>query len=169
MTQMTLDQLRDWRERGTAIGDLDLNGFDFAIRESLQVARHGQKVNRTKLLILESQFGRVHPKLDGLVDYQLWIDTPLDICLARKLIQLGTAEQSTREDSNCWEQMQSWCEMYLQSTAGLLRKQIELVSAASDASVVNDSSLVKLIERSLGVIQQQALVRLGLDDDWLDP
>jgi hypothetical protein len=59
--------------------------------------------------------------------------------------------------------------MYLQSTAGLLRKQIELVSAASDASVVNDSSLVKLIERSLGVIQQQALVRLGLDDDWLDP
>jgi Ni2+-binding GTPase involved in maturation of urease and hydrogenase len=67
------------------------------------------------------------------------------------------------------EHIHSWCEVYLHSTASLLRKQFEIVSVASDAVVVNDSSLAKLIEASLGVIQEQALACLGLDGNWLDP
>ncbi|MEK0427317.1 MAG: hypothetical protein RJB11_3408 [Planctomycetota bacterium] len=169
MTHMTLDQLKDWKDRGMDIGELDLNGFDLAIREIRESSHLGHKNRRIKILILESQFGRVHPKLCDLVDYQLWIDTPLDLCLARKLLQIGTAELENPDGLSYMEHIHSWCEVYLHSTASLLRKQFEIVSVASDAVVVNDSSLAKLIEASLGVIQEQALACLGLDGNWLDP
>lgn len=78
MTTMDPTQLRAWISEGSIVDELNLNGFDKAIRNWIQQVS-SDSGRDPKLLIIESQFGRAHRGLKELVDYQFWIDAPLDM------------------------------------------------------------------------------------------
>jgi energy-coupling factor transporter ATP-binding protein EcfA2 len=171
MTQMDLAELDQWKDRGSSIGELNLNGFDRAIREALgasgSLRAQEPKLLPPKLLIIESQFGRAHPSLADLVDYQIWIEAPLDLCLARKILQLVCIEPGDSNGPLSPVEIRGFCKFYIESTAGLLREQIRQVASVSDATLVNDKNTASMVDEALQIILQRASGSLGLDSDWL--
>jgi uridine kinase len=171
MTQMDLAELEQWKDRGSSIGELNLNGFDRAIREAVGASGNLRakepKLLPPKLLIIESQFGRAHPSLADLVDYQIWIDAPLDLCLARKILQLLSIDPGDSNGAMSPVEIRGLCTLYLESTARLLREQIRQVASVSDATLVNDKNTAKMVDEALQIVVNRASGSLGLDSDWL--
>jgi energy-coupling factor transporter ATP-binding protein EcfA2 len=176
MTQMDMAELEQWKDRGSSIGELNLNGFDRAIREALGASGNLRakepkllppKLLPPKLLIIESQFGRAHPSLADLVDYQIWIDAPLDLCLARKILQLLSIDSGDSNGAMRPVEIRGLCKLYLESTARLLREQIRQVASVSDATLVNDKNTARMVDEALQIVVNRASGSLGLDSDWL--
>jgi energy-coupling factor transporter ATP-binding protein EcfA2 len=171
MTQMDMAELDNWRARGSNIGELSLNGFDRAIRDSLgasgSLRAKKPKLLPPKLLFIESQFGRAHPSLADLVDYQIWIDAPLDLCLARKILQLSSIDSGDSNGAMSPLEISGLCKLYLESTARLLREQIRQVASVSDATLVNDKNTARMVDEALQIVANRASGSLGLDSDWL--
>ena len=171
MTQMDMAELEQWTARGSSIGELNLNGFDRAIREALGASgilrAKKPKLLPPKLLFIESQFGRAHPSLADLVDYQIWIDAPLDLCLARKILQLSSIDSGDSNGAMSPLEISGLCKLYLESTARLLREQIRQVASVSDATLVNDKNTARMVDEALQIVANRASGSLGLDGDWL--
>ena len=171
MTQMDVAELEQWTARGSSIGELNLNGFDRAIREALGASgilrAKKPKLLPPKLLFIESQFGRAHPSLADLVDYQIWIDAPLDLCLARKILQLSSIDSGDSNGAMSPLEISGLCKLYLESTARLLREQIRQVASVSDATLVNDKNTARMVDEALQIVANRASGSLGLDGDWL--
>lgn len=157
MTQMDPEQLRRWISDGCCIDELDLHGFDLAVRRAIAESSRDWRAPDTKLLIIESQFGRAHASLKHLVDYQIWIESPLDLCLARKIFELTAASQIASTQAMGVGEILGFCKNYLDQTAYLLRKQKLLVEQISNHTLVNDRSVPYLVDQALGVLHRQAL------------
>jgi energy-coupling factor transporter ATP-binding protein EcfA2 len=157
MTQMDPEQLRRWISDGCCIDELDLHGFDLAVRRAIAESSRDWRDPDTKLLIIESQFGRAHASLKHLVDYQIWIESPLDLCLARKIFELTAASQIASTQAMGVGEILGFCKNYLDQTAYLLRKQKLLVEQVSNHTLVNDRSVPYLVDQALGVLHRQAL------------
>ncbi len=166
MTQMNLLELEQWRNRGSSIGELNLNGFDEAIRQARK-----ENVQRSpsgpKLLIIESQFGRAHPSLADLIDFQIWIEAPLDFCLARKILQHSCISPGNSHGTLSPVEIIELCKVYLTSTAGLLREQILRVRSVCDAVLVNEKTTASMVDAALEIILNRASATLGFDYDSL--
>jgi uridine kinase len=68
-----------WYRRGS-----DITEFDFPLLYEDVMA----EVNKgTEMIILDYPFGREHPKFSDIIDLHIFIDTPLDIALSRKLMR----------------------------------------------------------------------------------
>jgi len=171
MTQMDVAELEQWTARGSSISELNLNGFDRAIRDSLgasgSLRAKKPKLLPPKLLFIESQFGRAHPSLADLVDYQIWIDAPLDLCLARKILQLSSIDSGDSNGAMSPLEISGLCKLYLESTARLLREQIRQVASVSDATLLNDKNTATMVDEALQIVANRASGSLGLDSDWL--
>ncbi len=171
MTQLDVAELEQWTARGSSISELNLNGFDRAIRDSLgasgSLRAKKPKLLPPKLLFIESQFGRAHPSLADLVDYQIWIDAPLDLCLARKILQLSSIDSGDSNGAMSPLEISGLCKLYLESTARLLREQIRQVASVSDATLVNDKNTARMVDEALQIVANRASGSLGLDSDWL--
>ena len=171
MTQMDVAELEQWTARGSSISELNLNGFDRAIRDSLgasgSLRAKKPKLLPPKLLFIESQFGRAHPSLADLVDYQIWIEAPLDLCLARKILQLSSIDSGDSNGAMSPLEISGLCKLYLESTARLLREQIRQVASVSDATLVNDKNTARMVDEALQIVANRASGSLGLDSDWL--
>ena len=166
MTQMNLLELEQWRNRGSSIGELNLNGFDEAIRQALK-ASDQRSPKGPKLLIIESQFGRAHPSLADLIDFQIWIEAPLDICLARKILQLSCIPPGNSLGTLSPVEITELCKVYLTSTATLLRDQILRVRSVCDAVLVNEKTTASMVDAALEIILNRASATLGFENDSL--
>jgi len=165
MTQMDPVQLRGWIADGCSVEDLNLNGFDMAIRKSILPGESESRRSCPEVLIIESQFGRAHRALSNLIDYQIWIESPLDLCVARKVLEFSRPEQVGSIAEMGVGQIVSFCQNYLELTAQLLRKQKSLVESVSDHTLVNDRSVSYLVDQALGVLYHQTDCLSGLDHD----
>jgi uridine kinase len=162
MTHMDALQLDRWRARGAHIAELNLNGFDVAVRQTIDGTARSTSVSPPKILILESQFGRFHPLLSDLIDFQIWIDVPLDISLARRILQYTRTEMLGDSEATCLAELSGFCEMYLASTASLLREQNRLVEAVCDATLENNRSIAWMVDSALALLQSRALLTFDL-------
>jgi uridine kinase len=80
ITNMTPEQVRDWFVRGA-----DPNEFPLAALAGeldRQVHRHLPDGRRPPV-IFETPFGRLHRATGAFIDLLVWVDTPLDLALAR--------------------------------------------------------------------------------------
>jgi uridine kinase len=64
-------------------------------------AEHSQSVTPAGIIVLEGVLAMSDPTTRRLVDYTIFVDTPLDVCLARRIerdaIQRGRSEASVRD------------------------------------------------------------------------
>lgn len=64
-------------------------------------AEHSQSVRPADIIVLEGVLAMSDPTTRRLVDYTIFVDTPLDVCLARRIerdaIQRGRSEASVRD------------------------------------------------------------------------
>ena len=69
----------EWSEAGADYSLWDLSALEDGLRRLLAE-------NPTYILI-DYPFGRAHPMIAPYLDFALWIDTPLDIALARRVLR----------------------------------------------------------------------------------
>jgi uridine kinase len=136
------------------------------LAEDLEALKRGEpvtdpvtraRIEASRFILFETQFGRWHPASGGPIDFLIWLDTPLDIALARKVRQFAGRQAGTRNRADASEfvaWLHTYLDNYLSVVADLLRLQRETV--ASGADLVIDGTLDPAVQQ-----QQAAQAILG--------
>jgi len=72
--------LYDWWKRGANLLEFDCPGMSDAVEHALN--DHG-----VAYVVLDYPFGRDHPRFREIIDLSVFIDTPLDIAMARRILR----------------------------------------------------------------------------------
>jgi uridine kinase len=86
----------EWHLRGGNLEEFDCSGMRAAVDEEI---RQGKK----KYIVLDYPFGREHSRFRELINLSVWLDTPLDVAMARRILRDYPASSSLnqlREDLN---------------------------------------------------------------------
>ena len=70
----------EWSRRGGDITEFDCPGMRTAVDEEIQKGK-------AKQIILDFPFGRRHPRFADIIDLDVFIDTPLDVAMARRILR----------------------------------------------------------------------------------
>jgi uridine kinase len=98
---------------------------------------HGRVISPARFLLVEEPFGRARRELDGLLDLVVFIDTPLDIALARRVIR--TLESGSREAADQLRHVAADLKVFLQ--IGRRAYQVAIDEARRTSDIVLDGTL----------------------------
>jgi uridine kinase len=139
MTLNSPASMRAWLQAGSDIDAFDFSGLERDL-ERLRAGRpiedpaSGRVSGPAKYVLLETHFGRAHRATGRLIDLMIWIDTPLDVALARNVrtfiaaFPRGSAAQlAERVD---W--MQGYLDAYLDVVRSMLLLQKARVAPGAD-------------------------------------
>jgi len=79
-TNVYPDDFYEWYQRGANLLEFDCPGLSAAIEEEI-------RAQNSRYLILDYPFGRDHPRLRERIDLSVFIDTPLDVAMARRILR----------------------------------------------------------------------------------
>ena len=82
----------EWSRRGADITEFDCPGMRNAVDQEIQRGT-------AKQIILDFPFGRAHPRFADIIDLAVFIDTPLDVAMARRILRdyFGDSQKSSEE------------------------------------------------------------------------
>jgi hypothetical protein len=157
ITNMTHSQVRDWFARGA-----DPN--EFALTELVgELQRQTQRQpadSRRPLVIFETPLGRLHRATGAFIDFLIWVDTPLDIALARATLAfLGVAQRD--KASNAAVEFVKWQTQYMLNypiIRPMYVAQRETISASADLVLDGNLPAEESVERI-----KTALARHGIE------
>jgi uridine kinase len=157
ITNMTHSQVRDWFARGA-----DPN--EFALTELVgELQRQTQRQpadSRRPLVIFETPLGRLHRATGAFIDFLIWVDTPLDIALARATLAfLGVAHRD--KAPNAAVEFVKWQTQYMLNypiIRPMYVAQRETISASADLVLDGNLPAEESIERI-----KTALARHGIE------
>ena len=157
MTERPISAIRQWLSAGAPLAEVPIPGLAAdltALREgrSVRDPLSGAMVQPAPFLLLDSQFGREHPELRALVDFQVWIDVPADLALARKLRQYA-ATMGQEAGFAAW--LDGYLENYQQVVRALLERQRETVGAHADL-VVDGTLPPQVLAEQVALVLKQS-------------
>ena len=93
-------------------------------------------------IILDYPFGKVHREVGEHINSSVWIDTPVDISLARRILRDFTRRSDTRRPlkDNTAEEVSSYLDFYLARHRNTYTRHIDTIKPFSDI-VVNGEKL----------------------------
>jgi hypothetical protein len=170
-TERSLDDIDGWWERGANVGELDLSHVitQLAVMcpdkdpNATAIIRNSRRYT-SRILLLETHFGRLHPGLKPWINYQCWIDVPADIAVARKVAQLSavmrlqlTSSDNDRvnENSNGLRWIENFCKGYLTTTRKLFEMQRQKVRELSEMSIDGQGTPLTVCEEFLRHLPQR--------------
>lgn len=169
MTEKSLEEVEVWFTQGGHVTEFDLADVIEQLKKAcpdkwqlisaklpldstashdsnqLVASGYGSSCGSTgrRLVLLETHFGRLHSALRPWIDFQVWINTPADIAVARKVVQLS--QQMTEQnpavsnfDGLRW--IEKFCSGYLTTTRKLFNLQRQQVGALSDVTIDGEGS-----------------------------
>lgn len=159
VTRQPIEKIRRWMENGADMDEMQIPG----LAEDLLALKQGRAVCNpltrdgtpaVRYILFETQFGRRHVVTGQHIDLLVWVDTPLDLALARKIRQF--IEKLDGRDPDAARSFASWLHQYLGSYLGvvgdLLRIQRDTVGA--DADIVIDGT------RDPAALQQEVVLAI---------
>jgi uridine kinase len=152
-----------WMERGADYDELLIP----QVADDLAALKRGEAVveplrqttiKPAKHILFETNFGRAHRPLGQHIDLLIWIDTPLEIALARKIqeyvgVFLAKHKPERYGDDLAW--LHEWLTNYLRFTRRLLRMQRERVRPGADVVLDGEQDQAGLIEQALREIERR--------------
>ena len=96
------EDLYEWSRRGADVTEFDCSGMRNAVDEEIQRGK-------AKQIILDYPFGRRHPRFADIIDLAVFIDTPLDIALARRILRDYSVENQEVLE-NLWSELTHYLE-----------------------------------------------------------
>lgn len=146
MTEQPIEEVRRWMQDGADLNQMPVPG----LAEALQALKAGRavidplaraEIPAAKCILFETQFGRRHAATGRHIDFLVWIDTPLDMALARKVRQFsGSLDLRNPQEVNAFAPwLKGYLDNYLDVVGALLRVQRDTVGA--DADLVVDGAL----------------------------
>lgn len=151
MTRMPMDALKRWMREGA-----DIDAFAFPrLLDDLARLKHE---NKSKYVLFETQFGRAHSATGAHVDLVIWVDTPLDVALARNIKAtlgglLGEPQPERMSGGIRW--LHGYLENYLGTVRALLEMQRTRVCARADVVLDGHATLEQNIERACAEIRRR--------------
>ena len=70
----------EWWKRGGDLTEFDCRGMREAVDDAIRAVH-------AEFIILDYPFSRDHPRFEELIDLSVFVDTPLDIAMARRVIR----------------------------------------------------------------------------------
>jgi hypothetical protein len=159
-TMMSPDNMRRWMQKGACFDDLSAPGLpDDLVRmkrgEAIIDPGTGTSIPPGKWIIFEMPLGRGYSATAGFIDILIWIDTPLDMALARKIREFIShfPPASGEKDTSAFL---SWLGDYLDNYLNLVGKMLEIqrdrVSIHADVILDGRNDLETLIRLALEAI-----------------
>ena len=134
LTERPLDEIHAWMQAGA-----DLDEFVIPrLPEALDLLKRGESVvepstdrelQPAKYIVFETPFARHHRATGRHIDLSIWIDTPLDVAMARNLREF-MRRPDMRADLVSW--LGPYLDSYLDVVRDLLLMQQEVVGGAAD-------------------------------------
>lgn len=146
MTERSLVEIEEWFSRGGRVDDFDLSDVISQLTKlcpdklTNPVRKHA---SAHRIVLLETHFGRLHSFLRPWIDFQVWINTPADIAVARKVMQLSqqmTQQNPPGPDFDGLRWIEKFCSGYLTTTRKLFDLQRQQVAALSDVTIDGEGS-----------------------------
>jgi uridine kinase len=131
---MAAEALADWLGRGADLDALQIPGLAEALaalkagRDVVEPAS-GRKVAAAPVILFEMPLGRAWRATAPLIDALVWIDTPLDVALARNVLAWEAAAADWPRD---------WLARYMEQYVAVTRD----VLTAQRAAIMGDADLV---------------------------
>lgn len=129
-TMQSPEGMMRWIQNGAIFDELAAPG----LAERLFRMRQGEStidpLNRVpacpgKRIIFEMPLGREYPATAGLIDFLIWIDTPLDTALARKIREFIADARSASGETDA-RAFLSWLDSYLANYLRMVGKMLEI-------------------------------------------
>jgi len=79
-TNVHPEDLFEWSKRGANLLEFDSPGM----RDAVRLAMSDEQIH---YVVLDYPFGRDHPQFRDVIDLSIFIDTPLDIAMARRILR----------------------------------------------------------------------------------
>lgn len=164
MTLQPIEAIRRWAQNGADLNAMPVPGLAEALRSLKQGCAVVDPATHTEIapanfVLFETQFGRRHAATGGVIDFLVWIDTPLDVALARKLRQfLGGIDLNNQAELKAFAPwLADYLDNYLEVVAGLLRRQRDTVGADADLVIDGGLEAVEMLKQ----VEREVLARLG--------
>lgn len=139
----SIDDIVRWMRDGADINHLDIS----RLADDLSKLKNGESVHDPltqveiipeKFIILEMPLGREHKSAAPYIDLLIWIDTPLDIALARKIKEITNHFLTERREADgrdfvAW--LHGYLDHYLRAVRELLQMQKERVGRNADITL----------------------------------
>jgi uridine kinase len=91
-TNVYPDNFYEWSRRGGDPSEFDCPGMADAVTRELQQSD-------TEFIVLDYPFGRDHPRFQELIDLSVFVDTPLDVAMARRILRdFGPDSKASTQD-----------------------------------------------------------------------
>jgi len=79
-TNVYPDDYYEWTIRGADLSEFDSPGMSSAIAEEIEEGK-------VRYIILDYPWGRAHHRLKDLIELSIYVDTPLDVAMARRILR----------------------------------------------------------------------------------
>ena len=134
LTERPLEDIARWMRDGA-----DVDGFvierlpedivKLRSGEAVVDPATGQEISPARTLLFETPFARLHRATGGAIDLAIWIDTPLDVALARNIREF-TMRPEMYQDLGPW--LRGYLDSYLETVREVLCLQQTVVGNAAD-------------------------------------
>jgi uridine kinase len=154
MTRQTMEKLAEWAARGADLDELSmplLADHLAALKAGHAVTdpSTGSAIQPARFIVFETQLGRAHAATGRHIDYLVWLDTPLDVALARTLRRLlGDALAAPAPElpaRTAW--LHGYLENYLALVRQLVVQQRERVLPGADLGIDGGAGLAALVDQ----------------------
>jgi uridine kinase len=153
MTRKPIAEIAQWMQDGA-----DVDAFAFPqLEQDLRRLRQGltvieprtrREIAARKYILFETQFGRAHRATGEHIDLLIWLDTPLDVALARNVKKLASGfrrEQNPAKLPDRLQWLDGYLDNYLQTVRSLMPMQRQKVAAGADIVIDGGGTLAELI------------------------
>jgi uridine kinase len=140
LTSQPIEKIKQWMQSGGDTSELPVAGLaadlvSLKAGRAVSIDATSTPVPVGRYILFETQFGRRHAATGMHIDFLVWMDTPLDIALARKLRQFnaelaGTINAADHAAFSEW--LRVYLDNYLDVVGELLRVQRNTVAAEAD-------------------------------------
>ncbi|NQU29825.1 MAG: hypothetical protein HQ525_04075 [Anaerolineae bacterium] len=93
-TNIYPDDYYEWSQRGANLLEFDCPGMGDTVQKKI-------KQEQSEYIILDYPFGRDHPRFQNLIDLSVFIDTPLDVAMARRTLRDFLSTSEITADEKC--------------------------------------------------------------------
>ena len=152
LTRRSPAEIERWLDDGARLDEIPVPGYAEKLT-SLKAAG-------TAHVVVDGPLGRAHPPTAAMIDFLFFIDTPLDIALARVVRKQATLAAHTPDRDGALK-FAGWLEGYLDNYARFMRRSYVMQRALvlPQADLVLDGTLApdRLAETMLGTLAERGL------------
>ena len=94
-TNVYVDDFYEWYIRGGNLEEFDCPGMKAAVDEEI-------RSSKKHYIVMDYPFGRDHSRFRDAIDLSVWVDTPLDVAMARRILR---DFMSLTDDTSAREQL----------------------------------------------------------------